>query len=253
MTMTLRQHDILSAAREAGRVTVDGLAARFGVTVQTIRRDLGALCDAGLLDRCHGGAMLPSGVTNLGYAARRQVAAAAKEAIGRAAAALVPPGASLFLNIGTTTEAVARALMEMPNLMVVTNNMNVAQILSAHPTAEVIVTGGRLRRSDGGLTGDLAVQTIRHFKVDLAIIGGSALDPEGDILDFDPDEVRVSRAILAQARAGVLVADATKLTRAAPVRIAGLADLDHWITDAEPGPSLRAVAEAGGTRITIAG
>jgi DeoR family glycerol-3-phosphate regulon repressor len=243
MTMTPRQHDILSAAREAGRVTVDGLAARFGVTVQTIRRDLGALCDAGLLDRTHGGAMLPSGVTNLGYEARRRVAAEAKEAIGRAAAALVPAGASLFLNIGTTTEAVARALMDTPNLMVVTNNMNVAQILSAHPSAEVIVTGGRLRRSDGGLTGDLAVQTIRHFKVDLAIVGGSALDAEGDILDFDADEVRVSRAILGQARAAVLVADATKLTRSAPVRIAGLADLDHWITDAEPGPRLRALAE----------
>jgi len=251
--MTLRQHDILSAAREAGRVTVDGLAARFGVTVQTIRRDLGALCDAGLLDRTHGGAMLPSGVTNLGYEARRRVAAEAKEAIGRAAAALVPAGASLFLNIGTTTEAVARALMETPGLMVVTNNMNVAQILSGHPSAEVILTGGRLRRSDGGLTGDLAVQTIRHFKVDLAIIGGSALDHAGDILDFDADEVRVSRAILDQARAGVLVADATKLTRAAPVRIAGLADLDHWITDLDPGPDLRALAEAAGTRITIAG
>jgi DeoR family glycerol-3-phosphate regulon repressor len=117
----------------------------------------------------------------------------------------------------------------------------------------VIVTGGRLRRADSGLTGDLAVQTIRHFKVDLAIIGGSALDAAGDILDYDPDEVRVSRAILAQARAAMLVADATKLTRAAPVRIAGLADLDHWITDAEPGPDLRALAEAGGTRITIAG
>jgi DeoR family glycerol-3-phosphate regulon repressor len=252
MPLTPRQHDILSAVRETGRATVDGLAARFGVTVQTIRRDLAALCDAGLLDRTHGGAMLPSGITNIGYEERRRVAAGAKDAIGRAAAALVPAGASLFLNIGTTTEAVARALLRTPNLMVVTNNMNVAQILAAHPSAEVIVTGGRLRRSDMGLVGDMAVQTIRQFKVDLAIVGGSALDAEGDILDYDADEVRVSRAILDRARGSVLVADATKLTRTAPVRIAGLAELDRWITDRPPGPRLERLAAESGTQITIA-
>lgn len=253
MGMTPRQHDILSAVRESGRVTVEELAARFEVTLQTIRRDLGVLCDAGVLDRVHGGAMLPSGVTNLGYEARRRVAAGAKEAIGRATAALVPPGASLFLNIGTTTEAVARALLDTPRLMVVTNNMNVAQILATHPSAEVIVTGGRLRRSDGGLVGEMAVQTIRHFKVDLAIVGASALDADGDLLDFDAEEVRVSRAILGQARATILVADATKTTRAAPVRIAGLADLDRWVTDAPPSPALAALAQDSGTAITIAG
>ncbi len=197
--------------------------------------------------------MLPSGVTNIAYEERRRVAAGAKEAIGRAAAALVPPGASLFLNIGTTTEAVARALMETPNPMVVTNNLNVAQILAAHPTAEVIVTGGRLRRADMGLVGDMAVETIRQFKVDMAIVGGSALDEDGDILDFDPDEVRVSRAILAQARMAVLVADATKRTRTAPVRIAGLVDLDRWITDQPPGERLEGLAAEAGTQITIAG
>ena len=253
MTMTPRQSDILDRARLAGRVNVDDLAAEFGVTVQTIRRDLTELCEAGLLARTHGGAMLPSGVTNIGYEARRRVAAEAKEAIGRAAAALVSPGASLFLNIGTTTEAVARALLETPNLMVVTNSMNVAQILAAHPSAEIIVTGGRLRRSDGGLVGDMAVQTIRQFKVDVAIVGGSALDRDGDILDFDADEVRVSRAILDQARSAMLVADATKLTRTAPVRIGGLADLDRWITDQPPGERLERLAREAGARITIAG
>lgn len=253
MPMTPRQHDILTAVRETGRVTVDGLAERFGVTLQTIRRDLTTLCDAGLLDRTHGGAMLPSGVTNIAYEERRRVAAGAKEAIGRAAAALVPSGASLFLNIGTTTEAVARALMDTPNLMVVTNNLNVAQILAAHPSAEVVVTGGRLRRSDMGLVGDMAVETIRQFKVDMAIVGGSALDEDGDILDFDPDEVRASRAILRQARMAVLVADATKLTRTAPVRIAGLSDLDRWITDRPPGARLEGLAAEAGTQITIAG
>jgi DeoR family transcriptional regulator, glycerol-3-phosphate regulon repressor len=147
---------------------------------------------------------------------------------------------------------VARALIDTPNLMVVTNNLNVAQIMASHPTAEVILTGGRLRRADGGLTGDMAVETIRQFKVDMAVIGSSALDQEGDLLDFDPDEVRVSRAILSQARAAVLVADHGKLARAAPVRIANLRDLDRWVTDTPPPPRLRDLCAAAGTLITIA-
>ncbi len=252
MTISHRQTDILSQARQSGRVTVDDLAATFDVTVQTIRRDLSDLCGAGLLARTHGGAMLPSGIINLGYEDRRRLNAPAKEAIARATADLVPNGASLFLNIGTTTEAVARAFADKRDLMVVTNNMNVAQTLTAHPTAEVIVTGGRLRRSDGGLVGDMAVGTIRQFKVDFAIIGGSALDLDGDILDFDPDEVRVSRAIIAQARSVILVADLGKLDRAAPVKIASLSDLDHWITDRPVPSKLAKICDRANTRITVA-
>ncbi|MEM7722606.1 MAG: DeoR/GlpR family DNA-binding transcription regulator [Pseudomonadota bacterium] len=253
MPITPRQSDILTLARQTGRVAAQTLAKDFAVTVQTIRRDLTELCEAGLLQRTHGGAMLPSTITNLAYEDRRRLNADAKERIARATAEMIPPGASLFLNIGTTTEAVARALMNIPNLMVVTNNMNVAQILGGHPTAEVILTGGRLRRSDGGLVGDMAVQTIRQFKVDIAVIGGSALDAEGDLLDFDPDEVRVSRAILGQARSSILVADASKLTRAAPVRIAGLADLDHWVTDQVPPAGLKVVCKEAGTEVVVVG
>lgn len=252
MPLSPRQADILSAARDHGRVSVDGLSEAFGVTVQTIRRDLTELCDGGLLERTHGGAALPSGITNIGYEDRRRLNAAAKEAIGAATAALIQPGASLFLNIGTTTEAVARALGDTPNLMVVTNNMNVAQNLSAHPSAEVIVTGGRLRRADGGLVGDLAVQSIRAFKVDIAVIGASALDADGDLLDFDPEEVRVSQAILAQARQSILVADQDKLNRVAPVRIGAVSALDIWVTDAPPPAPLAALCAAAGTQITVA-
>lgn len=252
MPLSPRQSDILTLAREVGRVTVDGLAERFGVTVQTIRRDLTEMCEAGVLDRIHGGAVLPSGVTNIGYEDRRRLNAEAKEAIAAEAARLIPNGASLFLNIGTTTEAVARALRDHANLMVVTNNMNVATILAANPSAEVILTGGTLRRADGGLVGDLAVQTIRQFKVDIAVIGASALDATGDLLDFDLSEVRVARAILDQARSAMLVADAGKLARKAPVRIASLGELDRWITDAAPPAPLLALAEGAGTEIRIA-
>ncbi|MEM9319372.1 MAG: DeoR/GlpR family DNA-binding transcription regulator [Pseudomonadota bacterium] len=251
MPLSPRQIDILGLTRRSGRVQVDVLAAAFGVTVQTIRRDLSDLCDAGLLERTHGGAMLPSGVTNIGYEDRRRLNAQAKTAIGKAAAALIPDGASLFLNIGTTTEAVARALLAHGGLMVVTNNTNVAQILAANPSAEVVMTGGTLRRSDNGLTGDLAIQTIRHFRVDMAIIGASALDEKGDLLDFDLSEVRVARAILEQARRSVLVADQGKIARAAPVRIAALAELDAWVTDTAPPAALAALCAEAGTEVIL--
>ncbi len=252
MPMTPRQSDILERARDEGRVMVEDLAVTFGVTVQTIRRDLTEMCEARLLERIHGGAVLPSGITNIGYEDRRRLNADAKEAIARAAAAEIPHGASLFLNIGTTTEAVARALQGHSGLMVVTNNMNAAQILAANPSCEVVLTGGALRRADGGLVGDLAVQTILQFKVDIAVIGASALDAAGDLLDFDIQEVRVAHAILQQARQSILVADQGKLARAAPVRIASLADLDTWVTDAPPAPALRALCREAGTEISVA-
>lgn len=252
MPITPRQSDILDRARSDGRVLVEDLAETFGVTVQTIRRDLTELCDARLLDRIHGGAVLPSGVTNIGYEDRRRLNADAKEAIARACAAEIPNGASLFLNIGTTTEAVARALQGHSGLMVVTNNMNAAQILAGNPSCEVVLTGGALRRADGGLVGDLAVQTIRAFKVDVAVIGASALDQDGDLLDFDIQEVRVAHAILQQARQAILVADQGKLTRAAPVRIASLSDLDIWVTDADPPAALRSLCAEAGTEIRVA-
>ena len=104
-----RQQQILSIARKTGSVGVDGLSVLFEVSPQTIRKDLNELCDGRILARTHGGAMLTSGVENVGYEARRQLAAAEKQVIGQRAASLIPNNCSLFINIGTTTEEVARA------------------------------------------------------------------------------------------------------------------------------------------------
>ncbi|SIS94550.1 transcriptional regulator, DeoR family [Roseivivax lentus] len=232
MSQTFRHSEIIDIARRDGRVTVEGLAAHFGVTLQTIRRDLSDLAEAGRLDRVHGGAVLPSGITNIGYEERRALNTDAKTAIAAACAAEIPDNISIFLNIGTSTEAVAHALGQHANLLVVTNNMNVANILAANEGCEVVVTGGRLRRSDGGLVGNLAAETIRKFKFDLAVIGCSALSEEGDLLDFDIEEVGVSQTILAQTRRTFLVADRSKFTRSAPALIATLAEIDTFFTDA---------------------
>ncbi|MCA1492659.1 DeoR/GlpR family DNA-binding transcription regulator [Sinorhizobium alkalisoli] len=231
MYLTGRQEEILALAKTEGRVLVEELAQRFSVTPQTIRKDLNDLCDARVLNRVHGGAIFPSGNENVKYDARRQIAAAEKQAIGRAAAALIPDNASLFINIGTTTEAVGEALLDHKELMVITNNINVANRLRIYPSIEVVIAGGVVRGSDGGIVGEAAVDFIRQFKVDFAVIGASAIDSDGALLDFDYREVKVAQAIIANARHVILVSDSTKFERTAPVRIGHISQVQTFITD----------------------
>lgn len=252
MKISIRQVEILDMAKREGRVVVEDLAQTFGVSVQTIRRDLSELAAAGRLDRVHGGAVVGSGTSNAAYDERQRHLAAEKTAMARMCAAAIPNDCSVFLNIGTSTEAVARALRHHKNLLVITNNMNIANTLASNSECEVVVTGGTVRRSDGGLIGTMTINAIRSFKFDYAVIGCSALDSDGDVLDFDIQEVGVSQAIIAQARAPFLMADHSKLGRTAPARICGLADLEAVFTD-KPLPAAMAEACAGwGTAVHVA-
>ncbi|RJL07485.1 DeoR/GlpR family DNA-binding transcription regulator [Paracoccus siganidrum] len=253
MALSFRQSEILDLARSEGRVVVEALAERFNVTVQTIRRDLSELADAGMLDRVHGGAVIRSGMSNIGYEQRRRLNEDAKAAIARACAQAIPNNSSLFLNLGTSTEAVARELLNHRNITVVTNNMNVANILVGNESCEIMVAGGLLRRSDGGLVGDLAAQIIEQFKVDYAIIGTSALDEDGDLLDFDLQEVRVSKAIIRQSRRCFLVTDASKLSRSAPARIASLREIDMLFIDQPLPQALASKCAEWDTKVVVAG
>lgn len=252
MSQTFRHPEILEILRRAGKVSVDGLALQFGVTLQTIRRDLAELADAGRLKRVHGGAVLPSGTQNIGYEDRRNLHRAEKARMAQRCAQAIPDDCSVFLNIGTSTEAVASALLHHRNLLVVTNNMNVANILAIANDCQVVVVGGVLRRTDGGLTGKLTIEAIRQFKFDYAVIGCSALDGDGDLLDFDLQEVEVSQTIIAQSRKTFLVADQSKFKRSAPGRIGSLAQVATLFTDAPLPPDLQKTCDAWGVCIDVA-
>lgn len=241
MYLTPRHAEIVELARAEGRVAVEDLATQFNVSPQTIRKDLNELCEHGALTRIHGGALPASGTENVEYEQRRQIAAEEKLAIGKAAAALIPDHASLFINIGTTTEAVGKSLLDKAGLMVITNNINVAERLRIYSKFEVIIAGGVVRGSDGGIVGEAAVDFIRQFKVDYAIIGASALDTDGALLDFDFREVKVAQAIIANARHVILVSDFTKFERTAPVRIAHLSQIDTFVTDRCPDEAIRRI------------
>lgn len=249
MLLSFRQQEIMDVAREAGRVLVDDLASRFQVTPQTIRRDLNELCDRGMLARVHGGAVLASGIENVGYETRRIIAVDEKNEIGRLCASEIPHNASLFMNIGTTTEAVARALLGHRNLLIITNNLNVANTLTQNPSCEIIVAGGLLRRSDGGLVGEATADFVKKFKVDYAVIGASAMDEDGALLDYDYREVRVAQAIIENARQVFLVADKTKLSRSAPVRIAHISQVSALFTDEMTSPRLAQACTQGAVKV----
>ncbi|MGB0722625.1 MAG: DeoR/GlpR family DNA-binding transcription regulator [Gammaproteobacteria bacterium] len=251
-TLSPRQHEIVQLARGTGRVEVDDLVARFDVTPQTIRKDLNVICDLGVLQRFHGGALYAAGVANVGYESRRNISSDAKRLIGQHAAALIPDNCSLFINIGTTTEEVAVALRKHQGLMVITNNLNVAQLLRGYANIEVIVAGGVLRHADGGIVGEAAVEFIRQFKVDFAVMGVSGIDTDGALLDYDFREVSVSRAILAASRRAILVADAMKFSRTAPVRIGHVSDVDFLVTDTPPEGELARICSESDVRIELA-
>ena len=247
-----RLTDMLDIARQRGRVDVEWLSAHFDVTPQTIRKDLNDLCERQLLQRIHGGAVYPSGVTNFAYDSRRSLAADSKQLIGAAAAQLIPDNSSVILNIGTTTEQVAIALRRHQGIMAITNNINVANILRDSPSAEVVIAGGVVRHSDGGIMGEATVDFIRQFKVDFAVIGASAIDKDGVILDFDYREVKVSQAIISHARQTILVADSLKFERTAPVRIAEISEIDVFVTDAPPPAEISAICAAHDVRLIVA-
>ncbi|MEO6610062.1 MAG: DeoR/GlpR family DNA-binding transcription regulator [Aestuariivirga sp.] len=248
-----RQTQILSAARQSGTVLVDELAVRFEVTPQTIRKDLNELCNSRLLARTHGGAMLSSGVQNMAYDSRRAIAAVEKQAIGRHAAKFIPNNCSLFINIGTTTEEVARALIHHEGLLVITNNIHVATILLPCPNIEVMIVGGILRKTDGGVIGEQAIDMISQFKVDHAVMGVSAIDDDGALLDFDYREVRAAQAIMQNSRSVILVSDSMKFSRSAPVRIGHLSQVDVFVTDNAPPESIIDLCKHKGVQIEIVG
>ena len=249
VSQSFRSPKIMELARRDGKVTVEGLADHFGVTVQTIRRDLRDLSDSGALDKVHGGAVMPSGIFNIKYNDRIELNYISKVLIAKMCAKNIPNDNAIFLNIGTTTEAVARELIGHKKLLVITNNLNVANILRDNQECEIVITGGNLRRSDGGLIGDAAVEIISRFKFDIAVIGCSAVDQDGDMLDYDMQEIIVSQNIIKQSRKIFLVADSTKFSRKAPIKIASLSEVDCIFTDKPLDKSLQDACLAWNTEI----
>ena len=247
-----RQIRLMEVVRQRGSVAVEELAEVLEVTLQTVRRDVQRLADAGHVARFHGGVRMPgSTIENIAHTQRETLNAAGKAAIARAVAAEVPNGCSLIINIGTTAEAVTRALRRHTGLRVITNNLNVASILCANPDCEVIVAGGVVRMRDHGIVGEAAVDFIQQFKVDIALIGISGIEADGSLRDFDYREVKVAQTIIEHSREVWLAADTSKFHRPAMVKLATLSQIDRLFTDAHPPAPFPALLDEAGVRCTV--
>ncbi len=249
--LNARHRQILELAKQQGFLSTEALGRHFDVTTQTIRRDINLLCEAGLMRRFHGGAGLASSVENVDYPSRQVLNHEAKIHIAQKVVEHIPDNASLFINIGTTTEEVAKALMERKNLRIITNNLNVAALLCGHAGFEVIVAGGVVR-NDRGVIGESTIDFIRQFKVDYGIIGISGIDDDGTLLDFDYREVKVAQAIINNSRQVFLVADHTKFSVTPMVKLGSFADVDTLFTDIAPSREILDLLEQTKTQLVLA-
>lgn len=248
-----RHRAIVDQVQREGFAAIEKLSQQFAVTPQTIRRDINALVGKGLLRRYHGGAGLPSSIENIAYPARQVLHLEEKQAIARLAVTQIPDAASLFINIGTTTEEVAKALLNHRQLRVITNNLNVAALLAQKEDFEVIVAGGVVRTRDRGIVGEATLDLIRQFKVDFGVVGISGIDLDGTLLDYDYREVRVTQAIMANSRRVLMVSDHTKFGRAAMVRVGSIAEVDLLCTDRDPPAAMATLLREAGGQLLVAG
>lgn len=246
-----RQAEIAELVREEGFLTVEVLADKFGLTAQTIRRDLNTLCDHGLARRRHGGIERPRESGNLAYGSRQILARRAKQAIGRVVANHVPEGASVAFSVGTTPELVAEALLGHDRLRIFTNNLNIAMLACSNPGFEVFVAGGRLRNSDRDILGIGMEGFLSSYMVDIGIYGVAGVGEAGTLLDFYEEEVRARQLIRENSRATFLVLDHTKFNRVAHVRGGHIGEATKVFCDRRPPAAIVRILEDSGAELVI--
>lgn len=248
-----RREAILELARERSELSVEDMARRFGVSRETVRRDLSALQSQGLLRRVHGGAMPTQTSREAAFQDRLVSNPEGKMRIARAAAALFLENDTLMIDTGSTTEAFAVQLAHAPKLTVITNSHRVANRISIgsfrHP---VYMIGGAYRPDTEQTLGSATLEQIGRYRADHAVLGCGAIDASGGLMDFDFEEAMVARAMIRQSRSLTIVADHSKFDRVAVAKICDLAEVDRIVTDAPLPASLRDVMAANDIEIIIA-
>ena len=229
-----RQNHIIELVREQGYASIEMMAGRFGVSQQTVRRDIIYLSEKKLLQRHHGGAGLPSGINSLAYSNRKIRNIREKHLISNAIAAQIPNGASLYIDIGTTMEAVANALLEHEGLRIITNHIGVVSILCEKTDFEIILTGGLVRNRDRAVTGEATTAFLRQFRVGYGIFGIGSITDDGQLLDYDYRDAQASRAALEISRHKFAAADHSKFNADAMMPFAHVSEIDGLFTNQPP-------------------
>lgn len=234
LTGNPRHDQLVHFITERGYMNIEELAQLLDVSTQTVRRDIRKLSELGLITRHHGGAGRTSSVMNTSFEQRELSLTHEKLAMAEAIADYLPERCTVFVTIGTTVEAIARALLGRKGLRIITNSHRVAHILYKNQELEVMVPGGTLRSVNGGIIGPSAINFIEGFRADYLITSIGAIDNDGTLLEFDVNESMVAKTMMAHARHTLLVADHTKFNASAAVSVGNIRDVKAFVTDIQP-------------------
>ncbi len=242
MHLESRQQDILRLIGERGFVSTEQLSEHFGVTSQTIRRDINALCEMGLAKKKHGGVTVPPSISNHAYSARSMHNSVIKQEIGAIAEEHIEPGSTVFLGYGTTVMEFAKSIKPGKPLTIVTNNINAALIVSELPDIEIWIAGGRMRNQHKDIMGSLTMKLLQSFRADYAICSCAGISDTGELLEFQYEEAEITELLLSRSKQRFLLADSSKFLRSASVTFATMRDVDMLFTDCDD-PALLALCE----------
>jgi DeoR family glycerol-3-phosphate regulon repressor len=245
-----RQARILEIVGREGAARVEALADTFGISAETVRRDLDALAATGRLHKVRGGARRLKLTTEGSFGERLAEDAAAKEVIAAKLAQEVEPGDTLFLDTGTTTLACAGALAAVPRLTVITNSLHIALRLGeAEARPRVFLLGGAYGAGNAQTVGAMAVAQVARFQADHAVLSVAALDARAGAMDADVNEAQVARAMIDHARQVIVVAARTKIGRRAAFGVCRLDEIDVLVCDGRPEEGFSAALAAAGVAL----
>ena len=223
---------ILSAVQEHGHLQLSELSSLLGASPATIRRDVAALADQGLLTRTHGGAHSLGQPSELPVSLRDGRHQQAKQAIAEVVVRLLPAGRhAIALTGGTTTTEVLRALHHRQDLTIITNSVGLALEAAGQGQSRVLIAGGILRPNSLELVGSLAEATFRQINVGTAIVGCDGICDEGGLTTHDDTEAHTNHTMIEMAQRVIVVADGSKVGRAMLARLATLDEVDVLVTD----------------------
>ena len=247
-----RRTQILQILRSAGRVRVNELASQFNTSAVTIRNDLNDLAQRGLVQRSHGGAMLPDAIMRESPLQERLKAhAEEKRRIGAAAATMVNDGETIILDSGTTTLEIARQIKKKRGLHIITNGVNIAAELLDARDCEVFIVGGTVRGESASISGRFTEEMFDQFSADKLFLSGAGCDLEFGVSGANLEETMVNRAMLRIAREIILVADASKFSKRSMSRIAPFSEIDTVISDKGLSENIQAKVRSSGCNLIL--
>ena len=248
-----RMQTILRMLEGRDSVPVSELSHAFAISEVTVRSDLAALAEQGLVARVRGGVRaLQQGQSELGFDLRLRVEVERKRAIARAAAALVGEGEAVALDASTTAYYLAIELRTKRELVVITNGLHVATALADAPGVTVLVTGGTLRLSAMSVVGELGTDVLRATRINRGFLGARGVSRERGLMDLNPDEVRLKQAIAAACEQVYGIIDGTKWRRSALLSFVPSADVAGIVTDSSAPPDEIDAWRARGVKVIVA-